>query len=118
MQNIATMRAVEKIDGCVDGSTVLETLEFGNKTIREIVDNRLDCHVKGLFHGKNEVIFSRVLGFSVEDNVDKQWFEIELENGQKLRLTGNHKVWLPELECYRRVDQLNGDEVVSFDLSC
>ena len=39
-----------------------------------------------------------------------QWYEIELEDGRKIKLTGNHKVYLPDLNCYRRVDELQGDE--------
>ena len=39
-----------------------------------------------------------------------QWYEIELEDGRKIKLTGNHKVYLPDLNCYRRVDELQGNE--------
>ena len=115
VRNIGQMHAAEKLDGCLDGSTVLETLEFGDKTIQEIVDANLECHVKGLAHDRNEVVFSRVLNFSAQENSNKQWFEVELESGQKLKITGNHRVWLPELECYRRIDDLNGDEMICFD---
>ena len=31
-----------------------------------------------------------------------QWYEIELEDGTTLRLTGNHRVYLPEKHCYRK----------------
>ena len=39
--------------------------------------------------------------------------EIELEDGTKLTITGNNPVWLPTLNCYRRVDELKqGDYVL------
>ena len=53
----------------------------------------------------------------VENNeVKYNWFEIELENGTKIKLTGNHKVYLPELKCYRRVDELKGDENILYTI--
>ena len=41
---------------------------------------------------------------------ERQWYEIEAENGQKLKLTGNHKIFIPSLGTYKRVDELNGTE--------
>jgi intein/homing endonuclease len=44
-----------------------------------------------------------------------QWYEIELEDGRKIKITGNHNVFIPEIECYRRVDELTGDEEFLID---
>ena len=42
-----------------------------------------------------------------------EW-EIETEDGEKLIITGNNPVWLPDLHCYRRVEDLEiGDVVLS-----
>ena len=39
--------------------------------------------------------------------------------GTKLTITGNNPVWCPELNCYRRVDELNGDEkLLVFNKPC
>lgn len=46
---------------------------------------------------------------------DGEWYEIELEDGRKITITGNNPVWIPELNAYRRVDELNGDEFLLID---
>ena len=48
---------------------------------------------------------------------DGEWYEIELEDGRKITITGNNPVWIPELNAYRRVDELNGDEFLLIDYS-
>lgn len=48
-------------------------------------------------------------GVSVMDS-SGNWFEIELDDGRKIKLTGNHMVWCNDLNCYRRVDELTGNE--------
>ena len=100
----------EKLEGCLDASTIVNTIEYGDLPISEIVDNKLDCHVLTYNTETNDVEMQKVLNHSVEDNNGKEWFEIELEDGRTIKLTGNHRVWLPELNCYRRVDELEGDE--------
>lgn len=95
----------EKLDGCLAASTILETLEFGEITISEIVDNKLYCHVKALSHMNDEIVFTPILAH-LKTSEEKQWFRVTLESGQKLELTDNHPVWLPLLKCYRRTDEL------------
>jgi hypothetical protein len=40
----------------------------------------------------------------------KEWYCLHLENGTKLKVTGNHRIWIENLRCWRRVDQLDGSE--------
>lgn len=145
---------LEKIHGCVDAETVLETLEHGPLTISEIVQKRMNVHVKSaslntipahfavyspsyfgvidplpqgltgnVIHRKdggtvvvsNEQVpsdyseYKKVLDWS-ELPSNNDWYEIELADGRKLKVTGNHEVWLPALRCWRRVDQLTVDD--------
>jgi hypothetical protein len=46
-------------------------------------------------------------------SLDQQMYEIELDNGNIIKITGNHKVMLTD-GSWKRVDELNGDE----DLEC
>ena len=102
--------AYEKMDGCCDGDTLVQT-EDGNKTIREICDTKWEGNVITLNTETNQFEMKPISGHSVLRN-NHDWYEIEMETGEKLTLTGSHKVWLPELCCYRRVDELTGDECV------
>jgi len=104
----STAHVLEKLDGCCDADTILET-EHGSKTIKEICDSKYLGKIKGYDHEKMKVVYTDIIGHSVKNNINN-WFEIELENEVKIKLTGNHRLYLPELDCYRRVDELIGDE--------
>lgn len=100
--------ALDKIDGCCDANTVIET-EDGPKTIREICEEKYYGKIKAFDLETEEECLTPVEGHSIQDNND-DWYEIELEEGSSIRLTGNHKVYLPEFGCYREVKNLQGDE--------
>ena len=104
----------EKIHGCADYDVLVETLEYGMMKIGEIVENEIHCCVKSLNINTGEIEYKPIEGHSVMEN-NHDWYEIKLENGNTIKLTGNHPVWLPELKCYRRVDELSGDEEVEFN---
>jgi len=100
-----------KSDGCVERNTIVNTLEYGDKTIGEIVDNKIECKIKTFNIENEEIEYLPIAQFYYVPN-DGEWFEIELEDGRKITITGNNPVWLPELNCYRRVDELIGNEVL------
>ena len=102
-----------KAHGCVEKNTIVNTMEYGDKTIGEIVDNKVNCHIKAYDTDTNEIVYVPIDNFYTIPN-DGEWYEIELENGKKITITGNNPIWLPELGIYRRVDELNGDEKILF----
>ncbi len=95
---------------CLSEETIIKTFD-GDKTIREICETQY----KGLVYSYdpilNEVVLNNIISHSIaEDNED--WYEIELDNGEKIKATSNHYIYLPELNCYRMVFELNeGDEL-------
>ena len=101
-----------KLDGCLDGSSLVKTKEFGYKPISHIVDNKLECKVLCRNVLKNKDEYKSVKSWFSNRRLDEAvvWYEITLSSGEKLTLTGNHKVYLPDLECWRRVDELSGEE--------
>jgi len=100
---------IRKLDGCCDKDTILLT-EDGEKTIKEICETEYKGKVRSYCHETDEEIWADILAHCIKTNRN-DWYELELENGQIIKLTGNHRVWLPELQCYRAVQDLNGDEV-------
>lgn len=100
-----------KLDGCVSGDTLINTKEYGMKSIKWIVENKIKCNVLSLsIKGKLE--YKEILYHFMNKKEDEktEWFELELETGEKVTITGNHPVFLPDLNCYRRVDELKGTE--------
>lgn len=103
-----------KLHGCVDGSTIINTLEYGDKTIKEIVDNRLQCKIKSYDIESNEVVYVSIDDYYLLKN-DGEWYEMELEDGRKLLITGNNPVWMPTLNCYRKAEELKVGDILLID---
>lgn len=98
----------EKVDGCCDENSILVT-DKGAKTIKEICDMKYKGKVLSFNLISQQIEMDDIIGHSILPNTE-EWYEIELEDGTFLTLTGNHEIYLPELNCYRRVDQLSGNE--------
>ena len=103
-----------KLHGCVDGSTIINTLEYGDKTIKEIVENRLQCKIKSYDIENKEVVYVSIDDYYLLKN-DGEWYEMELEDGRKILITGNNPVWMPTLNCYRRAEELKVGDTLLID---
>jgi hypothetical protein len=99
-----TASVFEKVDGCLDEDTLITTSE-SVKTIKEICEKKLNCKVLSYDVNSNEIVFDDIIEWSIKDNID-DWYEIILNDETLIKLTGNHKVWLPMLNCYRQVSDL------------
>lgn len=103
-----------KIDGCLHQNSIIEFEDGRKLTIKNIVDNKIKGNIKSYNTETKNIEYKPINDwmFNLEDiNKDNnEWFEIILENGKKIILTGNHRIWLPKLKCWRRTDELNGDE--------
>lgn len=99
----------DKIHGCVEENTIVKTMEFGEKTIGEIVNGKIECHILARDLINETDIYVPIDDFYRVDN-DGDWYKIEMEDGTEIIITGNNPVWCPELGLYRRVDELDGDE--------
>jgi len=104
----------EKFHGCVHKDTIVNTFEHGDVTIGWIVDNKVNCNIKSMDTITGEIVYVPIDAFYHVPN-DGEWYEIELEDGTKLIITGNNPVWLPDLGIYRRVDSLDGNEFLLVD---
>ena len=97
-----------KLDGeCLSGDTLIIT-DKGDISIREIVENKLDVLILTL-NEEMEFEYKNIQHHLISEN-NEDWYEIETESGNRLILTGNHLVFLPDLNCFRQVKHLNGNE--------
>ena len=106
----------EKLDGCLDKDTMIETKEFGFIPISKIVDENLKCSVRGFDTEKQELVWNevqKVLNSGKADN----WVEIELEDNRTIKITDNHWVWSETEKTYKQVKNLyDGEEFLIKDL--
>lgn len=101
-----------KVDGCLKDDTIVIT-EQGELPIKHIVEkNMIGLKVLTYDVDQNIEEYQPILATSASVDDSKQWYEVQLECGAILTLTGNHMVWLPELNCYRRADELIGNETL------
>ena len=98
----------EKAHGCLDGDTMIMTREFGEVPINYIVDNQINCHVLSYNIETNEKEWDEVTNFQNVVNDDKEWYELELDDGTVVKITGNHKIWIEDMKEYVSVDDLIG----------
>jgi hypothetical protein len=103
-----------KIDGCLSGETLIE-FDTGEKiSIKTVVDNKIIGKIKSYNVLTKKIEYKNILNYMKDfqdiNEYNTIWYELELVNGIKIKLTGNHRVYLPDLKCWRRVDSLNGDE--------
>jgi len=102
----------EKRDGenCLSEKNIITT-EDGPKTIKWICETKYDGKVLtyNIETGLKE--FQKIYNWRILENND-DWYEIILENDDKIILTSNHYIWLPQLNCYRMVKDLKIDDVV------
>lgn len=103
----------DKMHGCLEANTILATKEYGDVTIKKIVDEKLRVSVKSFDFKKQKIVWSEIQGFYNHGETN-DWYEIELENGQKIQITGNHPVFIPSLNCYRQTKDLKEEDEVLF----
>lgn len=82
-----------KYDGCIHEDTVVCT-DKGEMRIEDLLirlNEGETIKALGMDMNSNEVSYCNILGHSAKDG-EKDWVEIELENGETIKLTEDHKV--------------------------
>ena len=98
----------EKLDGCVSEDTIVIT-DIGALPIKYVVEDNLGNQVLSYNENTNQLELKNIENrMSKEDN--KQWYEIELENGDILKITENDL--LLTNNGYKRVDELTCEDFI------
>lgn len=100
----------EKLDGCLTDAAMISTNK-GYVSISEIVDNHQNYKVKTYNVDDETIEFSDIVNVMKTPNDGKQWYRLTLEDERVIDITGNHKVYLPKLRCWRRVDELEENDI-------
>ena len=106
----STAKVQEKVDGCCDEDTLIKTPD-GMRSIKELCDTKYTGLVWSYDPVAQLAEWDNVVAQSALDN-NNDWYLIEFDDGSTIKLTGNHRVYLPEMDCYRCVSELKGEERV------
>lgn len=103
-----------KIDGCgcLHYDTLIDTLEEGKLKIGDIVREQKNVSVKSFNFNTNKEEYNKVTNWRELDSSD-DWYKVTTSSGKTITITGEHPVYLKNLNCWRRVDEVKeGDEVL------
>lgn len=107
-----------KFNGCLFESTLIALSDGSSRTIREIVDSKQNVEVITYNNLTQTLENNKITGFSIVPPGDSVWYDIELENGDIIKITGEHQVWVENLKCWREVKELDGtEELLPLNLS-
>lgn len=104
-----------KYDGCLSSAWIIELKDGRSVTIGEFVENKMEGEVLSYNCSSKKKEWKPVLAHLKNDRPDLkfEWFKITLEDGTVTPLvTGNHRFWLPELKCWRRVEDLQVGDIL------
>ena len=105
----------EKLHGCADYDTIIDSLKHGKIKIGEyVLKNYEGDMVKSYNTDTKEVEYRPIVGHLIQENND-DWYEITTDDGIVVKLTGDHRVWCENLKAYRCVRDLDGSEIVLID---
>jgi len=107
-----------KYDGCLSASWTIEFEDGRKLTIGEVVKNKIEGRIKSYNTRTKKIEFNEIEAWATNHNMTNdqpvRWFKLKLENGVTMPpITGNHLIWMPLLNCWRRVDELRiGDKIL------
>lgn len=98
-----------KWDGCIHSDTLIETSE-GPVKVSEVVQNPTKYQIMTYNTATETNEYSPVVGTSVSLPV-KEWIQITLENGETVKLTEDHEVYVVERGWVKAKDLEEGDDI-------
>ena len=110
-----------KLDGCLHGNSIIE-LDGISITISDLYRKWLSSSTTEIPNIKtyNEITGEdeyKDIKAVIKNGIDireksPNWYKIKTDNGKELILNGNPRVWVDNLKCWRRVDELDGTEIL------
>lgn len=100
-----------KLNGCLSPDTKITT-NIGDIPIDEIVKKQIDCLVLSFNESIGKHEFKPIKHFMDNCQSKTEFYEIILENGQILCITGEHQIYMPILRCWRDAKDLSVGDIL------
>jgi hypothetical protein len=96
---------------CVHGDTII-IVDNKKQKIRDIVDNNLGEEIYS-YNIETKEYSNQPIMHRYNNGITEDWFELILENGNEIKLTGSHRV-LTNNGYKKVIDLLEGDDIICF----
>jgi intein/homing endonuclease len=108
----------EKVHGCLQAYTKISLFDGSQKTIKEIVDNKLDVDLIG-FYANGQIVPTKIFNW-FNNGKTKTWKKVKFSrigihgnNFGSIICTENHKFYIPQKDKYIACSKLNvGDKIL------
>ena len=98
---------------CLSPDSKILTEHNGEKTIAEIVDNKLSDRVLSYNDDTKQIEYADIVAW-IKNDIDCNWLKINLEDGSFLICTPNHRVFLVDENTDVKAEQLKiGDKLLT-----
>jgi hypothetical protein len=109
-----------KLDGCVSGETLITT-EKGTFPMKQLYEEDVGETVLSYNTESRKIEFNKILnkmknGVDIS-NPDVKWMRLTLEDGRTIKVTDNHKFWLPSRRCWREAKHLTTDDILLINVA-
>jgi hypothetical protein len=98
---------------CLSPDCLVELEKGGVKTIKDVVDSKIEDRILSFNEITNSIEFADILNW-VKNEKTSEWLEIETEHGQKIVVTPNHRMFVHNKGDVKAENLNEGDELVVF----
>lgn len=99
---------------CLHPETIICLETNGLKTIKEIVDNKINDKALSFNDVTKEIEYAEILNWVKNENTN-EWLEIELEDGKKITVTPNHRIYIENIGDTQAKELKIGDTLIVSD---
>jgi len=97
---------------CIDGNSIIQLEKNGKITIKEVVDNKIEDKVLSYNIETGEYEFKNILDYA-DNGITSEWLEIELENGNRITVTPNHRIYVKNIGYIQAKDLTENMELIT-----
>ena len=97
---------------CLSPDSLIQLKENGTKTIKEIVDNKISDMALSFNEVSDKVEYAEILNW-VKNESSNEWLEIELEDGNIITVTPNHRMFVHSKGDIKAEDLIVGENLIT-----